>query len=200
MKYWENRKKRKEIERNLRFRQGKSRIQQFIRKGQESRKRYWQLGQKALQLGDKKQFRQIAKAYLWTIEQTHQWERFLLMLETFEARRDQMAATGAYIDSMGALSKSILAGADPVQLARMQQDLEMALGRAECMEEGLSAVMDQSAEVLFPTAVDEDQEVGDLEKLMTGEARHQEDSVLDQRIEEGIAKLEQAMTKDARAS
>ncbi len=195
MRYFENRRKRREIERSIRFRQGKSRIVQFIRKGQESRKRYWQLGEKALQLGDKGQFNQIAKAYLWTVQQTSQWERYLLMLETFEARRDQMAATTSYLESMGALSKSIMAGADPAQLSRMQHDLEAALGRAQSMEESLSAVMDQSADVLFPAVEGEDEEVGDLERMMLGETKHGEQSRLDGRIEEGIARLEEAMRK-----
>ncbi|MCK4413827.1 MAG: Snf7 family protein [Candidatus Eisenbacteria sp.] len=198
MRLLENRRKRKEIERSVRFRQGKSKIQSFIRKGQEARKRYWKLGEKALRLGDKVQFRQIARTYLWTVQQTQQWERFLLMLETFEARRDQMTATSAFIDSMGALSKSIMAGADPAQLAKMQTDMEMALGRAQCMEESLAAVMDSSAEVLFPEGEGEE-DVQDLEHMILDEAKHGESAELDRRIEAGIAQLEETMRQSIEA-
>lgn len=197
MKFLENRRKRKEIERNVRFRQGKARIKQILAKNEATKRRFWKLGQDALELGNQKQFRQIAQAYLWTLQQIKQWKNFLLMMETFEARRDQMAATGEYLKSMSALSASIMTGADPAQLAQMQQDMEMALGRAATMEESLAAVMDTSADMIFPASdqEDEDEEIANLEKMMLGEVKHSEHAKVDARIEEGIAKLAEDIRK-----
>jgi len=78
MALFEGRRQTREIQRELQFRKGKARVNGYIQKCQQSRKKYWELGKKALKLGDKRQFQQIAKAYQWTLEQLNRWERYLL--------------------------------------------------------------------------------------------------------------------------
>ncbi len=193
MRFFKGRKRRKEIERLVKFRQGKARIQQFIRKSNEAKRRYWKLGRKALELGDRAQFRQIAKAYLWTTKQIRQWERYLLMLETLEARRDQAASTTSFIESLQALSDSIMANADPGDLAKMQEKMEEALQRAATMEETLEAVMDSSADVIFPEVEESDEEIAGIERMMAKEIEEGAEGTLDEQIERGIEELEKAM-------
>jgi len=45
-----------------------------------------------------------------------------LQLETVSARKDQVKATGAFIDSMKAMSKTMMAGASPRDITKMHAD------------------------------------------------------------------------------
>ena len=62
--FLERRRQNKEIEREVKFRQGLGKVRNYVDKCNKAQKRYWELGKRALKLGDKQQFENIAKAYL----------------------------------------------------------------------------------------------------------------------------------------
>lgn len=200
MPLFEGRRQTREIQRELQFRKGKARVNSYIQKCQQNRKKYWELGKKALRLGDKRQFQQIARAYQWTLEQVNRWERYLLQLETVSARKDQVKATGAFIGSMKAMSKTMMAGASPREIAKMQVNLEKALTRAETLDETLSLVMDASSETIFTSDELSEEKIGEIEKAMAGEAVHEEGEGVSEKadagIDEGLKKIEEEMKKD----
>ena len=139
-------KQEKEIEREVKFKQGLAKARGYINKSQESQRRLWALGKRSLELGDRRQFENITKAYLRTADVITRWERFIVTAETVAVQRGQVKATGDFISSMNALSDSMMAGASPEDVTKMQVGLETALTRAQTLDETLTAVMDATSD------------------------------------------------------
>jgi hypothetical protein len=198
--YFERKKQEKEIERDLQARQGKLRIKKHISKQHDMTKRLWELGKKALQLGEKKQFRQIILQYMWTLEDIKRWERSLLTFEAIEARRDQARSTADFLKSVQAMSKSILASASPKAMVETQRDLELGIARAQDMEERLSMILDMTDETVFaPEEMaegDVEAKLQDVEHAMSSDAEHEEGAAFDERIEKGLKQVEEEMRKE----
>lgn len=197
---WESRKQEREIERELAARRGKLQIQKHIKQQREMAQKLWGLGKRALQLGDAKQFEQIGKQYLWTLEDIKRWERFLLTFEAIEARKDQAKAAAEFMRSVQAMSKSMLASAAPADLAKMQRDLELALARAQNLEQTMDYIMEATDQSVFATSEIADTDLAsslqELEKTMKQEAEAGgADADLDARIAEGLKKIEEEMRK-----
>jgi hypothetical protein len=199
-RWFEDRRRTKEIERDIQARQGKARIKRHIEKQKTMSKRLWEIGKKSLHLGEKKQFRQIILQYMWTLEDIKRWERSLLTFEAIEARRDQARATAEFLGSIHAMSKSILASASPQGMAETQRDLEMGIARAQDMEERLSMILDITDETVFSPEEMTDDELGvrlqEIEKAMTSEAEQEATTAFDARIEAGLKQIEEQMRKE----
>lgn len=193
---WKKREETKEVEREVQFRRGLARVRNYISKCQKSKKRYWKLGKRVLQLGDQQQFRQIARTYLWTTEQIDRWERYLLQLETVAARRDQVKATSEFMKSISALSQSMMAGASEEDVAKMQVELEKAIARSEMLEETMAMVMDASSETVFGSEELSEEAVDRIESAMTEAAEVEEGEAFNAKIEEGLRQIGEAMRKD----
>ena len=111
--FFEKRRQTKEIEREVKFKQGLSRARNYVQKCHQAQKKFWELGKRALKLGDKQQFENVDKAYLRAGEMVNRWERFLVAMETVSQQRDQVKVTGEFAKSMSALTSSMMAGANP---------------------------------------------------------------------------------------
>jgi len=194
----ERRRQAKEIEREVKFKQGLSRVRNYIRKCNDAQKKYWQLGKRSLKLGDRQQFENVAKAYLRTGEMVNRWERFLVAMETVSLQRDQVKVTGEFAKSMGALSTSMMAGASPQDITKMQIDLERALAKAHTLDETLSAVMDVTSDTIFTSEGLSEDSLQQVEAAMKGEAAHEEGGALDDRISAGIRRIEEEMKKESK--
>ncbi len=147
--WWKRRQERKDFERQVQARQGRARMKRHITRQRQMLGKLREMMRRALLLKDDRQFRTLAKQYIWTQLDIRRWERNLLAFDSLEARRDQVKATRQFLESMQAMSKSILANADPAELARMEQDLQMALTRAQTMEQFLDTMMDAIDESVF---------------------------------------------------
>lgn len=195
-KFLEQRRQKKEIEREVKFKQGLSKVRNYVQKCNQAQKRYWELGKRALKLGDRQQFENITKAYLRAGEMANRWERYLVSMETVSIQRDQVKATGAFAESMKALSASMMAGAKPEDVTKMQMDLEQALTRAETLDETLSAVMDATNDTIFSAEGLSEESLRDVEAAMQNEAAHEEGAGLDDRIASGLRRIEDEMRKE----
>ena len=196
--FFEKRRQIKEIEREVKFKQGLARIRNYVQKCHDAKKRYWELGKRALKLGDKQQFENIAKAYLRTGEMITRWEKFLVSMETVSLQRDQVKATGEFATSMSALSTSMMAGADPKDITKVQMELERALTKAHTLDETLTAVMDASSDTIFLSEGLSENSLQQVEAAMKGEAVHEEGEVLDDRIAAGLRRIEGEMRKESK--
>jgi hypothetical protein len=192
-------KEEKELERRIQARQGRTRILRHIEKQRQAVAKYWELGKRALQMEDDRQFRIIGSQYLWTQQEISRWERYVLMLDTIEARRDQAVSVTEFIGSIKALSESMMAQADPRQMARLQQDLEMGLARASTLQERMELLMEMTDSALLQAESDfsweRDDRMEGLKEAMAGDVG---DDDLDARISEGLKKLEQEMRRENR--
>ena len=205
LNWWRNRQRTKEIERDMETRRGKAQMRRHIKKQNEMSKKLWGLGRRALQLGDQRQFRQIGKHYLWTLEDIKRWERYMLAFETIEARRDQARSMAEFMRSVQAMSQSMLANASPKAIAETQRDLQLGIARAQDMEQTLDDLMDMTEDTVFGMEEmgDEEAETAfhELERAMAEEgegATAAPDEALDSRIAAGLRQIEAEMRKDLR--
>jgi hypothetical protein len=190
-------KQQKEIEREVKFKQGLTKARGYITKSQESQRRLWALGKRSLELGDRLQFENITKAYLRTGDVITRWERFLVTAETVAVQRGQVKATGDFISSMNALSDSMMAGASPEDVTKMQVGLETALTRAQTLDETLSAVMDATSETVFSGEGLSEESLKEVEGAMSGELRQEAGATGEEpRISAAMGRIEEEMHKD----
>ncbi|MCL5952613.1 MAG: hypothetical protein M1132_12995 [Chloroflexi bacterium] len=200
MHFFEERRREKEIERDLQARRGKIQVQRHMNKQREMAKKLWQLGKRATALGETRQFQQIGKQYLWTLEDIKRWERYLLAYEAIEARRDQAKSVAEFMTSVQAMSKSMTAHANPAEFAKTQRQLELALARAQNLEQTMDYLMEATDETVFSSdeLSDSDLETSlkEMEKTMKQEAESgSSDTEVDSRIAEGLKKIEEEMKK-----
>jgi hypothetical protein len=201
----EERRREKEIERDMQARRGKMQIQRHINNQKKMSTKLWEMGKRAMELGDKRQFTSIGKQYLWTLEDVKRWERYLLAFESIEARRDQARSMSEFMKSVNAMSKSMMANSNPESIARTQKDLEVGLARAQNLEQMLDYMMDMTDETIFNTEMLGEDEQNDAikaleqemkrETAVEGEKATAQDSV-DSRIADGLKAIEQEMRKD----
>jgi hypothetical protein len=189
-------KRQRELEAEIQVRQSKAKIQRFIRSTRKVQDRYWHLGKQALRLGDREQFVQLASALIRARDQANQWERYLLQLETLSVRREEVAATGEFIKGISAVTSAILRGASPEQIASMQAKMEQALVKAEALEELMAVAMESSAGSVFGTEELDDRKLDEMATQMASEAQAEEGAAYDQRISEGLKKIEEEMRKE----
>ena len=197
--FLEQRKQKKEIEREIKFKQGLSKVRGYVQQCNQSQKKYWELGKRSLKLGDRQQFENIAKAYLRTIDMANRWERYLVAMETTSLQRDQVKASGAFAQSMKALSESMMAGANPEDVTKMQIELEQALTKAETLDQTLTAIMDTTSTTIFSSDGLSEDTLKEIETAMSCEAAQDESTPMkDDRISEGLRRIEEEMNKELR--
>jgi hypothetical protein len=186
----------RELESELAVRRSKAQIQRFIRHARDVQKRYWELGKQALRLGDREQFCRLASAFTRAREVANQWERYLLQLETLSVRRQEVSATGDFIKGIAAVTRSILRGASPDEIAAMQAKMEQAVAKAETLGELLSVAMEASADTVFGTGEMDEAKLDQLAVQMGSEAVADETAAYDQRIAQGLKQIEEEMRKE----
>lgn len=191
-------KRQRELEREIQYRQGRSKVQRFIRSAVKVQRTYWRLGKEALRLGDTEQFRRLAAAYLRTAEHVNRWQRYLLQLETLGVRREEVSATGEFIRSVSAMTASMLRGAGPEQVAKMQLRMEQALAKSAAVEEVLAVAMEASSDAVFGAEDPDGEQLGEITLAMTAEAEADEAGETDRRTAQSIRQVEEDMRKEMR--
>jgi len=150
-------KREQEIRRETRIRQAKGKINQYLNKSRQIERHYWDLGKRALSLGDRERFKQLGTAMIQARDSRNQWERYLLELETLSIRREEVSATSAFLDSINAVAASVLAGAKPEEVEAARTKLTESLARAESVSLSLNSTMDQGLDAMLSTEyIDED--------------------------------------------
>jgi hypothetical protein len=116
-------------------------IKDHLKRQERTGQRLWELARRALQLDDQRQFEQIARQYVWTIEDIARWRRYQLVLDTTAIRRDQARAVGVFMRSVQGLSGALLAGADRESRQALEIDLAQGVERAEDLEEVMDRLL-----------------------------------------------------------
>ncbi len=183
----------REMEAQLKFRQGRSRIVRFVQQARKAADRYWELAKQAYRLGDHEQFRQLAASYLRTREGINRWERYLVRMDTLELRRNEMLATTEFLQSVEAMTQSILRGTDPQEIARMQVELERAVHRTEAVQESLDVAMEATGETLAGTSELSDDVLKTLATNLDSGGQQASDAQFDARLEAALKEVERQM-------
>lgn len=192
-KWLEQRRQNQEMERDIKVRRAKRRIQRYIEKQRQMEKKLWALGKQAIKISDERQFRQIGKQIIWTQADVERWERYMLNLETLEVRRDQARMTGEFMGSLQAMSESMLAGITPQSMVDIQRNLEEGLARAQNLEERLSLFMEMAEDAFHDVEVGDDMALTDLESNLRSEAEMEAAHEFDAQIAAGLEKIRQEM-------
>jgi len=153
----------RDMESKLRFRRGKTRIQNYVQEARRSSERYHHLARDAYRLGDVEQFRMIGSHYLRLRNTITRWERFLVKLEALELRRNEVVATKDFLQSIDALTLSINRGVSPQEISRMQDEIERAIEKSQAQEEMLDIAMEAAGSSLLEDAPHQREMLAELE-------------------------------------
>lgn len=190
----------REMEAQFKFRQGKSRINRFVQQSQKAADRYWRLAKQSYKLGDQEQFRQLATGYVRARESINRWERYLIKLDALELRRNEVSSTGEFLKSVDAMTGTILRGAKPEDIARMQMDLEKAMHKTEALEQTLDIAMEAAGDSLTGAPELNDDVLKQITVSMEGEpaaaTEDTPDKNLDARIDAALKQVETQMRKE----
>jgi hypothetical protein len=189
----EQRREENEINRDVKVRIGKTRIKRHILHQQQMEIRLMDLGRKALALEDDARFKQVARQLLWTRADMSRWEKYILTLEVLEARREQVKASVDLLQSVKAMSESMIDLTGPEQAAQLQTQLQQGLARAESLDERMSIMMEMMDSTLEGGMPNEDSAVNDLEKMMREQNAQGQTASYDKEIEDGLRKIREEM-------
>jgi len=192
----EERKRQKELERQIKIKEGRRHLERHIKKQKEKMVKYRGLAKRAQRIGDEKMFRQIALLLLRTQRDITQWERRILYFDMIEARKDQVRAAAEFAQAYETMAQSMLANSNPANIAKIQRDIEMGLARAEMMDDMLENLMDVSEDLLPEPADAED--TADLKQIMAelaAEADQEAQGVSDAEIDASLKAIEEQLRR-----
>jgi len=187
----EQRRQKKEIERKIKARQAKREIERYVGKQRQNVKRFWDFAKRAARLQDNARFRQCAAMVLTSQREVTRWEQRLLYFDIVEARRDQVLAAAEFAKAYEAMAQSMLANANPQNMAKIQMDIERGLAQADMMDGMLENLMDMS-EGMLEEMVGGDQET-ELKQIMDAlklEADQEAQGPSNEEIESSIKSIE----------
>lgn len=186
----------KELERKIKAKEGKRRIERHIVKQRKNIEKYWGLAKRAARLQDNKTFEQIAAFILATQKDIERWEHSLLYFEMVEARRDQVAAVADFARAYDAMAKSMLANSNPASMAKIQMDVERGIMRAQSMDDMLSDFMEISEGILDDaTQVDHDTELRQIMSVLKAEADEESHGADSAEIEASLRAIEEQLKR-----
>lgn len=192
----QRRRQEKELEREVRFKQGLARVRRYIDQCHTTRQRVWNQAKRAAQLGDRQMLRNTLVSYLRLGDLIIRWERYLLAAEHASLMRDHMKATAEFMGSLQAVSDAMLAGLSPADLVKVQTNLEKGMARAQSLDEALAVVMDAASTAIFSTEGLPEEQMESLEKQVLAEASQEESAQIDARIADAMKRLEEELRKE----
>lgn len=187
----------REIENQILLRRTLNHIQRFIDRLRAQKQRYRDLAARSVQLGDSDQARKMAVAYIRTEDMITTWQRYLVSMEAVALQRDQATASTQFIQSMRALSSSMILGPKSEDAMKMQVDMERALQTARTLEETMSVVMSAAADSIFSTATEIDPGIlSQLENQLASESEQHVQSPMDDRVDDGLRRIGELLRKE----
>jgi len=191
----DQRRQQKELERKIKLKEGKRRMERYIQKQRATIQKYWALGKRAERVGDQKMTRQIAAFILKTQRDVAQWESRLLYFDMVEARKDQVLAAAEFAQAYEVMAQSMLANSNPANVAKIQRDIELGLARAEMMDDMLENLMDVSDDLLESSDPNQDAEVGQIMAALKNEAEQESAGIDNAEIEASLRAIEEQLKK-----
>lgn len=192
----EERKRQKEIDRKIKIKEGRRRLDRYIKKQQENLVKYRGLAKRAQRVGDEQMFRQIAMFILRTQRDITQWERRILYFDMVEARKDQVLAAAEFAKAYEVMAQSMLANSNPASIAKIQHDIETGLMRAEMMDDMLENLMDVSEDLLSePASAEDSAELQQIMAELATEADQEAQGVSDAEIEASLRAIEEQLRR-----
>ncbi len=186
------------MERDLEIRKGIASVKRSIRDLERNEKDYTKKAKRARQLGSNDQFAFLKTTLKRTMSQRRMLERQLLNIETAYQIKNQAEAHAQFAKSMNAVSSSIAETFGATDLAETQKDFEMALMKAETMEQQMEIFLDSVSANMGVEATSSEELVTDEEisAMVDEELVHDEGEPLDAEIAEGLEEIERELGKE----
>lgn len=194
-----DRKKTKEeisIEREIAYRKARSKLDNYIQKCQEMKKRYWEQGKKSAEINDKKLLRQFAAGYMTMEERVRKGNQLMLFLEGLKLKQDEVRLTTDFVGFAKEIGQATTESVNIQGIAEMQVELSKALVEAEKVGLSLDTVLSSLSETVIATPEIAEAKVSEVEKTMEGEAVSAEKE-MDTKIEEKLKEIEKKMKEEA---
>lgn len=186
------------MERDLEIRKGINQVKRQIRDLERNERDYVGKAKRAQQIGSTDQLAFLKQTLKRTMSQRRMLERQLLNIETAYQIKNQAEVHAQFAKSMNAVSKSIAETFGATDLAQTQKDFEMALLKAETMEEQMEIFLDTVSSNLGVEQTTSETLVTDEEiaQMVEEEVVHDEGEPLDTEIAEGLKEIEKELGKE----
>jgi hypothetical protein len=129
----------------------------------------------------------------------YRFERGLLLLETAMQSKDQIESFESFGKGMTAIAKSIEQSYGVTNLVKTQKEYEMAMSKAESMEQRIDLFLDSAldaGEEISDVEADAAMSDADLDRLIDEHAVKAEDVGADDEIDKGLKEIERELGKD----
>ena len=183
----------RKIERDIQVKQGVSQIRKQLKAAEKNEKGYIEKARRAKRIGANDQVAFLKRAVRQTIAQRMRFERQLLAIETAAQMKDQAETHAAFAKSMNAVSKAIGDVFGSVDLSKTQKDFEVAMARAENMQERMDIFLDMTSDSMMTGEDGVDEDVisdAELDQLIGGAESKPE---LDAEISKGLDEIEKEL-------
>lgn len=186
------------IERNIEIRKGLNQIRGHVKNLERNEIGYVEKAKRAKQLGDPNQLAFLKKTIRKTLSQKLLLEKQLLNLETAIQIKSQTEAHAQFAKAMSAISKTIAEMFGAADLTNTQKDFEIAMSRAENMEERMSLFLESSEQAMFSGETASEETISDeeIDRLIESEAAFEEKKGIDEEIAKGLAEIDRELEKD----
>lgn len=187
-------KQERRIERDIEIKKGIAKIRRQISDLGKHEKEWLVKAQRARQMGSNQELAFLKKTLKNTVGQRRMLERQLLMMESAYQLKNQMETYQQFAQSMGAVSRSIAEVFRSTDLVKTQKEFEMAMAKAESMEQMMDVFLSMSSGTMMEMHTDEeaisDTEIDHMLDASIGVAEGQG---LDPEIEKGLRQIEEEL-------
>lgn len=173
---------KKDIEKRMLVNKTVKEIEKQLKKLEEQKKIYIEAGKQAKQKGLTAQYNLALSGLKMTIAQQRRVYEMKLNFELTSQMRDMSQMTTEFLQCMGALSKDMLKLTKEKDFAKVQKQFTEAMLNVEVQTERMEAFMDETESAFSSSAMSNEEDNTELEKLMTNEA------IADDSTEDMIAK------------
>ena len=187
------------IEREMTARRALANFRRQIAQQEKHEKGYIKKAIRAKQLGDPRLLNTLKKNIRRTQVMRYRFERGLLLLETAMQSKDQIESFESFGKGMAAITKSIEQSYGVTNLVKTQKDYEMAMSKAESMEQRIDLFLESALDSGAEISEDEAEAAmsdADLDRLIDERAVKAEDVGADDEIEKGLAEIERELGKE----
>lgn len=165
----------KELERKIKAKEGKRRIERYVQEQRKNITKYWEYAKRAARLKDEKTFERCAAVVLMTQQNVNRWERALLAFDVMKTEYEQALAMKGMADAYAAMAQSILKNSNPAEMAKIQRDVQRAQGRAEALDMMMEEFLDMSESALDEVSSGESSaELKQMMAAIRAESEHEE--------------------------
>jgi len=185
------------IERNIQVQKTLGMFAGQIKKLKQQEEGYIRSAREALRSSAAQQVNLAKKALKATLLQRRRLEQQMLTLKIAAQMKDQAEAHAEFAKGLRAASRAIADAFGATDFTQAQKDFEMAMGKAQSMEQRVDLFLASSSETMLGESINADEAVSDseIDNLIEGEAAAAEQN-LDADIDAGLKAVQNELSKE----